>query len=493
MASSRTEIQRPFPFTDAHPKFRVRGWRRLLGKAETLAAGEMVRHFLATGETGCGKSVSAVMRLLEAILRYPEDDLYAEYAITAGSRAESQETLRPSVLIVDPKQELGSIVEREARGRKVTRLAFGEPGPVFHMFEGRDLSRMSAVEAMDMILAQSDFYTQDQASTREPSWGQQAADAVTGFVGIDMWLARQGMDKVRALWDKVSETLEGDSDFKAIAPSVKYDPVNYFRPMAAMFALSSSEGGSLPIAVYLDACNDFKVPGELMLVLVSLVTLWHSTRSGVVYMANGILDALSNAEFASCVSLNPIEPPPVASRLSLKDVVNAGDIVLYVPTLDPSSIGDMVARCLKTKFFEFAFQRDNKARPLFYVVDEFHRFIAGGEQDGEQSLLDRCRAYRTGAVLATQSIASMAYRLQNEPGGGKNALDIILNNCGNAMYFRTSDIQTQSNVQSRIPAAPVANRPHVMRVRPLASLDTGVCYALRCDGSWGLFKVHLPD
>jgi type IV secretory pathway TraG/TraD family ATPase VirD4 len=52
----------------------------------------------------------------------------------------------------------------------------------------------------------------------------------------------------------------------------------------------------------------------------------------------------------------------------------------------------------------------------------------------------------------TQSIASMAYRLQNEPGGGKNALDIILNNCGNAMYFRTSDIQTQNNVQSRIPA-----------------------------------------
>ncbi len=30
MATSRTAIQRPFPFTSAHPKFRVRGWRELL-------------------------------------------------------------------------------------------------------------------------------------------------------------------------------------------------------------------------------------------------------------------------------------------------------------------------------------------------------------------------------------------------------------------------------------------------------------------------------
>lgn len=80
----------------------------------------------------------------------------------------------------------------------------------------------------------------------------------------------------------------------------------------------------------------------------------------------------------------------------------------------------------------------------------------------------------------------MTYRLQNELGGAKNALDIILNNCGNAMYFRTSEIQTRNNVQSRILAPPMANRPHVMRVRTLASHVTRVYYALRCDGNQSL-------
>jgi DNA helicase HerA-like ATPase len=86
----------------------------------------------------------------------------------------------------------------------------------------------------------------------------------------------------------------------------------------------------------------------------------------------------------------------------------------------------MVGRCLKSKFFEFAFERENKVRPFFYVIDEAHRFLTSGAQDGEQSLLARCRAYRIGVVLATQSIASIAYRLEQTPTG-KNGLQMLLN------------------------------------------------------------------
>jgi hypothetical protein len=37
----------------------------------------------------------------------------------------------------------------------------------------------------------------------------------------------------------------------------------------------------------------------------------------------------------------------------------------------------------------------------------------------------------------------------------------------------------------------MAGRPHVIKVRPLTSLATGSCYALRADGGWGLFQVQL--
>jgi hypothetical protein len=158
--------------------------------------------------------------------------------------------------------------------------------------------------------------------------------------------------------------------------------------------------------------------------LASLNTLYHGTRSGVIWMANGILSDLASEELASCVSVNPLEPPP--HLLSVKQALEDGDLVVYAPS-GSSPIADMVGRCLKSKFFEFAFQRANKVRPFFYVVDEAHRFLTAGSQDGEQSLLDRCRAYRTGVVLATQSIASMIYRLGHVPGGGKSALQIILN------------------------------------------------------------------
>ncbi len=480
----------PFPFGDKHPKFKVPGWTELLGPEECIAAPEMARHFLITGETGSGKSVSGVMRLLEAILRYPEKDQYRAYAKEMGDAAEPEAQLRPSALVVDPKQELSDVVKREARGRRVIRIAYGERGPVLHLFEGRPLETLDAFEAIDLILQQSDFFSLDQARTREPVWNMQAAAVLRDFVAIEMWLQRREAGSVKGLWEKIRELLDEYSEVKSFLPSFTYDPANYFRPHATLLSLCGGEGTQVALAAYLEACDQLKVPGDLTARLVSLLHLYHSTRSGVIWMANGILSDLASEEFASCVSVNPIEPPPASRRLSVTDALNRGDVVVYIPS-SSSPIADMVGRCLKSKFFEFAFERENKVRPFFYVVDEAHRFLTSGAQDGEQSLLDRCRAYRTGVVLATQSIASMAYRLEQTPSG-KNGLQMLLNNCGNAMYFRTPDIRTQETLEQRIPGPPVQGRPHVIRVRPLTSLGVGNCYALRCNGSWGLFQVHLP-
>jgi hypothetical protein len=476
----------PFPFTDSHPQFRIPGWSALLGPAQSIGAPEMARHFLITGETGSGKSASAVMRLLEGILRYPEEEPYRVYAVALGEKVEAQSDLRPAALVIDPKRELGEITEREAHGRRVVRLAYGDSGPVLHLFEGRAMEKLDPFEVMDLILGQSDFYTLDQQKTSEPIWNMQAASALRDLVSIDMWLMRRDRQLVLDLWNTVREHMSRNSEYASFLASLNYDAVNYFRPHSTLMSLCSEET-CWPLACYLDAADKLKIPGEFKARLFSLMSLSHNTRSCVVWMINGILSDLASEELASCVSLNPLEAPG-EKMLSVRDTLENGDLVVYVPTASP--IADMVGRCLKAKFFEFAFERENKVRPFFYVVDEAHRFITAGEKDGEQSLLDRCRAYRTGVVLATQSLASMAYRLAHSQGGG-SSLQVILNNCGNALYFRTTDIQTQEDVLQRIPGPPVPNRPHVVKVRPLSSLSVGQCYALRCDGTWGLFKVQL--
>jgi hypothetical protein len=482
----------PFPFSDRHPKFRVHGWSELLGPHETIDAADMVRHFIAMGETGSGKSVSAVMRLLEAILRYPEREHHDEYARSV-EEPESAESLKPSVLVIDPKQELCELVAREAQGRNVIRIVYGETGPALHLFEGKELSRLEAPEAVDFILQQSDFYVQDMAKTDEPIWSLQAGLLLRDFVAVDMWLARTGIKRVTQLWDKTRENFEESGGSKSVSAAIAYDRENYFRPMAALVGLSGDRDSNETLAAYLDAAEEMKVPGEMLVRLISLTTLNNTTRSSVIWIANGILSELSLPEFAACVSVNPIEPPAKEKLMSVKTALDEGHIVVYVPTTRPSSVADIVARCLKAKFFEFSFERENKVRPFFYVVDEAQRFITAGAQDGEQSLLDRCRAFRTGVVLATQSMASLAYRLETARGGGRNALQIILNNCANALYFRTSDVLTQEHLRERIPEAPVQGRPHVVKVRPLTSLPRGSCYALQANGSWGIFQVHLAS
>ena len=81
----------PYPFSEDHPIFCVQGWRELLGEDESIEAVDAVRHFLVTGETGSGKSRSAVIPLLESALRYPEPKPYAAYKMKCGKRAETRQ------------------------------------------------------------------------------------------------------------------------------------------------------------------------------------------------------------------------------------------------------------------------------------------------------------------------------------------------------------------------------------------------------------------
>jgi hypothetical protein len=342
---------------------------------------------------------------------------------------------------------------------------------------------------VDSTLAQSEYYTRDVATSREPCWAIQAGNLIKDFVSIDIVLAKQGMDKLHDFWAKVRNDLANHPEYASLIPTLKYCRSNYFR--AHGFAPGLFVGGrvQLPLGAYLDACTEMKIPAELVARIVTVITLAPNTRSSVIRMVNGILCDIAAEEFANCVSLSPFEPPE-------KWVFRAGDagfgeILVYIPTVSPSEVAVIVGRCIKAKFLEFVFTRTNKVRPFAYIVDEAQRFITAEEQDGEQRLLNSCRPYRTMVVLSTQSITSLKVRLESTRSAAASSLQVILNNCSNALYFRSRDVSTQESVRARIHECPVHGRPHVVKVRPLTSLSIGGCHAPRANGSWGLFQVHL--
>jgi hypothetical protein len=85
------------------------------------------------------------------------------------------------------------------------------------------------------------------------------------------------------------------------------------------------------------------------------------------------------------------------------------------------------------------------------------------EQSGEQSFLDRCRAYRAVCVLATNRFPHL-----NIPSSDQTAVAAMsprprwpsmLNNTGNKLYFRNSDLTTQEML-SKIIAAPFLSGGH---------------------------------
>ena len=165
---------------------------------------------------------------------------------------------------------------------------------------------------------------------------------------------------------------------------------------------------------------------------------------------------------------------------------------------------DVIGRALKALFFESVLrdkrrQRAGHDEPLVaYVADEFHRFITADRVHGEQSFLDTCRSFGAFCVLATQSTASMTHALlevEADSLKAVSAIEIILNNTGTKLFFRSTDLGTKERLGK---LAPVSTRPglgSVVDVRPPTTLAPGECYAMAVDGRFARaqLKQWVPD
>ena len=150
---------------------------------------------------------------------------------------------------------------------------------------------------------------------------------------------------------------------------------------------------------------------------------------------------------------------------------------------------ELIAKACKTLFFEAVLDSAERREaehtmPLVgYVADEFQRFITADPAHGEQSFLDVCRSHGAFAVLACQSVASLRYalcELERDASKRDSAIDIICNNTGTKMFFRTTDEETSRRARTISPI--LSDGTSLLASRPLSTLRTGECYASLPDG-----------
>ena len=182
-----------------------------------------------------------------------------------------------------------------------------------------------------------------------------------------------------------------------------------------------------------------------------------------------------------------------------KGAINAnggGTIFVYQPSLGHGQ-DTLIARVLKAQYFETVLsdpqrQKSGSKMPLVaYVADEFHRFITSDVVHGEQSFFDTCRSFGAFCVVASQSMSSLHHALAGSHFTNKDekAVEILLNNTGTKLFFRTTDSALHETIARLCPLTP--DRPKATQVRPPSTLRPGECYAVLTDGRFLRCRIDL--
>ena len=175
---------------------------------------------------------------------------------------------------------------------------------------------------------------------------------------------------------------------------------------------------------------------------------------------------------------------------------NGGTVYVYQPSLGYGK-DTLIARVLKAQFFETVLsdaerQTNGSEMPLVaYIADEFHRFITSDLVHGEQSFFDTCRSFGAFCVVASQSMSSLHHALAGDSYTNKDekAVEILLNNTGTKLFFRTTDGALHATVDRLCPMTP--GLPRATQVRPPSSLRPGECYAVVTDGRFLRCRIDL--
>ena len=449
------ELPAPIPYDHEEPPFKF-NYGKVFGKSSIHPAS--LAHTFISGATGAGKTYGGVKPLLQSFLIYK------------NSQGSSM-----GMLVIDPKAELLQVCTTELRkaGESDRLFRLGSHKRVKFFKEDCELG----LEERYRTLANT---VQVKATGESVVWQEKG-----NRLNIEMAAADRGfqLQTGTLLWGVVRSLIEGqdhtqDSQWANILAVYKH--AVYSRANLNWVACVSSallllcpglQGKKSPFTAY---TADTEMQAQLFY---------------RVSNAEKVCADLGSPEIFNVISTD-IFPSPMVDNASIDELLEQGKVMLLQPK--SGYFGDIVGRLVKSRFFADVLNRQNMMLSVGYVADEFQRFITSDRETGDQSFLDRCRAYKVTCVLASQSLSSIEHALtQNGEIAPRLVVDIIVANSPTKIIYRSMDASTQKSLKEWIPPAP-GNRNHVVDVRPAAQLPNGTAYFM-CDGEWGMYRYQKLD
>ena len=491
-------------------------WRILYPPSGDVPRSFLARHTLALGETGSGKTASVVLPVVAAMVRAPREQV-------GGG------------LIIDPKGEIGPVLQAIASGRV---RCLDASGLALDLMAGSRWSLHDALAAghwltaAERVLVRVDSFVPSSPvhvlgehpigdSNSEFFNREGTAFLLTVLAIVLMVIHPDTPDPFGNPFDPLGAELDTEAlqwlrslrarakpeegrgpNALALAAWVLDSPVVQFPASDGTIsfgtALPPSKEWPLARIARLARAAWTDGPCEGRDVLDKVLGYW-TPMARIDRQYAGVLATarVACSEFAGPASTSlyfGCEPGYLGcdpgrrldfSRLVARDA--DGTLVLFQPPR--GGTGSLVAKVLKALFFEAVLDDPDRSRgsgdvPLAgYIADEFHRFVTSDVVHGEQSFLDSCRSFGVFCVLATQSVSSIEHALAQGGGSSRQdeaAVSILWNNCASKLVFRTTDLRTAERVQDLCPYRP--GLAGVTRVRPVSTLAPGECYAILADG-----------
>ena len=126
------------------------------------------------------------------------------------------------------------------------------------------------------------------------------------------------------------------------------------------------------------------------------------------------------------------------STVTLGQALDQGRLVyVHLPLASAEVMARVVATFVKLEFYREVLRRPDKARPSFFLCDEFQAFFTAKAGRGDADAFERTRQSNHANIIAFQNLNALYKQTQR-----KEPVDNLLGNCATQIFLRNTDRAT---------------------------------------------------